>query len=89
MHMLTARQLAKAFSDLSAARPDRDFFYANYNELEAKYPDRFVAVQNQEVIVVASSYDGLSRELAKKGIPIGKVLIEFLPDPDAGICLGS
>jgi hypothetical protein len=56
------------------------FLDKHRDELLQRYPERWVAVYNGEVVGAAKDPKRLIRQLERKGIPPGEVYREYLTD---------
>ncbi|HEY7062673.1 MAG TPA: DUF5678 domain-containing protein [Chloroflexota bacterium] len=66
--------------ELERHRRDAEYFQQHRQELLERYPDRWVAVYNQQVVGAAKHHKRLLRQLERKGIPAGFVLCDYLTD---------
>lgn len=62
----------------------QDMLYVDQHrrELLERYPERWVAVYNQQVVGVAKDPKRLVRQLERKGIPSGQVFREYLTEQE-------
>jgi Family of unknown function (DUF5678) len=68
--------------ELDRFRGDVLYFEENRAELLRRYPDRWIAVYNKEVVGTAKDPAQLFRKLRQKGIPPGHVVHEYLTEND-------
>ena len=66
--------------ELKAGNKDLEWFSKNFSELRKKYPKKFVAIKNQNVVITASKLDTLIKRLKEKLGDPNDFLIDFLPD---------
>jgi hypothetical protein len=59
--------------DLERYRKDALYFDRHREELLQRYPDRWVAIYNQEVVGTAKDLERLIHQLEKKGLSPGQV----------------
>ena len=69
-----------SLQELKAANKDLEWFTKNYSELKKKYPKKFVAIKNQNVVTAASKLETLIKHLKEKFGDANKFLIDFVPD---------
>lgn len=86
--------LRKEFGGLEGAlqaqeRLNRDIAYllANLDEWRTKYPNRWVAVYDGELVVLADSSESLLEQMKEKGIPVRKAVIDFVTEKRANFIL--
>ena len=65
---------------LKAGNKDLEWFSKNFPELKKKYPKKFVAIKDQNVVVAASKLDTLIKLLKQKFGDPNDFLIDFVPD---------
>jgi hypothetical protein len=54
------------------------FISKNFQELQKKFPDKFIAIEDSKVIANNSDFDSLIRELEEKGKQPNLTVIEFI-----------
>lgn len=59
-----------------------DYFEENREYLRKQYKNNFLAIVNREVIDFAPTIEELREKLEEKGIDIGKIFVEFLPEKE-------
>lgn len=64
--------------ELERFHADADYFDRHRQELLQRYPERWVAVYNQEVVASAKDIKRLVRQLERKGIQPGRTYREYL-----------
>jgi hypothetical protein len=64
--------------ELEQYRSDAQYFNEHREELLAQYPERWVAIYNQQVVGVAKDPKRLKSQLERKGIPASRVYREYL-----------
>ena len=69
-----------ALKELKAGNKDLKWFSKNFSELKKKYPKKFVAIKNQNVVVAASNLETLIKHLKRKFGNPNDFLIDFVPD---------
>ena len=69
---LSDEELREVVERDKACRPqqekDNAWLRANYSELRGQYPDQWVAVYEEQIVMADSSQDRLIRRLRRKGI---------------------
>ena len=58
--------------------PNAEYYEAHYDELLEQYPERWVAIYNQEVVGTASDARKLLTRLKQERLPLRKVLVKHL-----------
>lgn len=66
--------------ELKAGNKDLEWFSKNFSELKKKYPKKFVAIKNQNVVISTSKLDTLIKRLKEKFGDSNDFLIDFVPD---------
>lgn len=66
--------------ELKAGNKDLEWFSKNFSELKKKYPKKFVAIKDQNVVVAASKLETLIKLLKEKFGNPNDFLIDFVPD---------
>ena len=66
--------------ELKAGTKDLEWFSNNFSDLKKKYPKKFVAIKDQNVIVAASKLETLIKILKEKFGNPNDYLIDFVPD---------
>lgn len=66
--------------ELKAGNKDLEWFSKNFSELKKKYPKKFVAIKDQNIVVAASKLDTLIKLLKQKFGNPNDFLIDFVPD---------
>ena len=68
--------------ELERFKKDTTFYEAHYEELLQKYPDRWVAIYNEQVVGNAKDLNRLIAQLHKKRIPQGRAFVEYVTDKE-------
>jgi len=68
----------KVMEDFARHKRDVDFFQYHYQELLEKYPDKWVAVYNAEVVGTNKDFIALLDCLKEKKIPTNETIIYFM-----------
>lgn len=71
---------AMTLKELKAGNKNLEWLSRNFIDLKKKYPKKFVAIQNQNVVVTASSLEVLIKILKEKFGNPNEFLIDFIPD---------
>ena len=66
--------------ELKAGTKDLEWFSNNFLELKKKYPKKFVAIKDQNVVISASKLEVLIKLLKEKFGNPNDFLIDFVPD---------
>ena len=66
--------------ELKAGNKDLEWFSNNFSELKKKYPKKFVAIKDQNVVIAASKLETLIKILKEKFGNPNDYLIDFVPD---------
>jgi hypothetical protein len=75
--------------ELKQYRSDAEYFEEHRAELLEQYPERWVAIYNQQVVGVAKDAKRLKRQLERKGIPPGRVVREYLTQKEELLILSA
>jgi len=70
--------IEKVLEDFARHERDVEFFEYHHKELLEKYPDKWVAVYDVEVIDTDKDFFALLDHLKEKGIPTNKTVIHFM-----------
>jgi len=71
---------ALALEELKAGTKDLEWFSKNFSDIKKKYPKKFVAIKDQNVVVSASKLETLIKVLKEKFGNPNDFLIDFVPD---------
>jgi hypothetical protein len=66
--------------ELKAGTKDLEWFSKNFSDIKKKYPKKFVAIKDQNIVVAASKLDTLIKLLKEKFGNPNDFLIDFVPD---------
>jgi len=66
--------------ELKAGTKDLEWFSKNFSDIKKKYPKKFVAIKDQNVVVAASKLETLIKLLKEKFGNPNDFLIDFVPD---------
>ena len=66
--------------ELKAGNKDLEWFSKNFSDLKKKYPKKFVAIKNQNVVIASSKLETLIKHLKEKFGNPNDFLIDFVPD---------
>lgn len=66
--------------DLKAGNRDLEWFSKNFSELKKKYPKKFVAIKDQNVVIASSKLETLIKLLKQKFGNPNDFLIDFVPN---------
>ena len=66
--------------ELKAGNKDLEWFSNNFSDLKKKYPKKFVAIKDQNVVVAANKLETLIKILKEKFGNPNDYLIDFVPD---------
>lgn len=66
--------------ELKAGTKDLEWFSKNFSDIKKKYPKKFVAIKDQNVVVAASKLNTLIEHLKEKFGNPNDFLIDFVPD---------
>jgi hypothetical protein len=69
-------------AELERFKKDTAYYEAHYEELLEKFPERWVAIFDQQVVGVSPGYEPLLTELQEKGIPIERTLFKHLTEKE-------
>lgn len=68
--------------ELERHRRDAEYFQQHRAELLARYPERWVAIYDQQVVGAAKDHRRLVRQLERKSIPPGRVFRHYVTDKE-------
>jgi hypothetical protein len=68
---------------------DAQYLQAHYDELLDRYPERWIAIFEEQVVGTASNLDELLDGLEARRLPIGQVYVHFLTRSDEDLILPS
>jgi hypothetical protein len=71
---------AAVLKELIAGNQNLAWLSKNFSELKKKYPKKFVAIKNQNVVLADSSLKTLIKTLKKKFGDPSNFFIDFIPD---------
>ena len=66
--------------ELQSKNKDLEWFSNNFLELKEKYPKKFVAIKNQNVVIATNKLETLLNYLKQKFGNPNDFLIDFIPD---------
>ena len=66
--------------ELKAGTKDLEWLSKNFSDIKKKYPKKFVAVKDQNIVVAASKLETLIKLLKEKFGNPNDFLIDFVPD---------
>ena len=66
--------------ELKAGTKDLEWFSKNFPDLKKKYPRKFVAIKDRNVVVAANTLETLIKILKEKFGNPNDYLIDFVPD---------
>ena len=66
--------------ELKAGTKDLEWFSKNFSDIKKKYPKKFVAIKDQNVVISASKLETLIKLLKEKFGNPNDFLIDFVPD---------
>lgn len=72
----------QAQRELDRYRDDALYLEENRAELLRRYPERWIAIYNRQVVGAAKDPGRLIRQLDRKGIPPGDVVREYLTEKE-------
>jgi hypothetical protein len=75
--------------ELEQFRSDAQYFEEHREELLQQYPERWVAIYNQQVVGAAKDAKQLKRQLDRKGIKAGSVFRQYLTTKEELLILSS
>lgn len=75
--------------ELEQFRSDAQYFEEHRQELLEQYPERWVAIYNQQVVGAAKDAKRLKTQLDRKGINAGRVFREYLTKKEELLILAS
>ena len=82
-------EIARANAELKIFTEDQLFFDEMYHEFLERYPDKWVAVYNKEVIGVDEDFRRLLKSLKASGYPLRRLAINRVTAEDANWILAT
>ena len=69
-----------AIKELKAGNKDLEWLSKNFSDIKKKYPKKFVAIKDQNIVATASTLETLIKHLKQKFGNPNDFLIDFVPD---------
>lgn len=66
---------------------DIDWFYTNYDKFKEEFRNKFVVVNNKNIVLTANSIKELKRAAQKTNIDLSKSVTKFVPVEDITLIL--
>ena len=66
---------------------DGEWIDANFDKIQERYGNRFIAVKNRTIIIDAEKLESIIDELKSKGVSLDDVLIQFVHGKDFSFLL--
>jgi len=66
---------------------DIDRFYTNYNSFKEKHKDKFIAIQNKKIVIVADTIKDLKKRVLKLNINLIDSVNKYIPKEDVTLIL--
>ena len=67
-------------AELDRFKRDIDYYVSHQEELLGQYPDKWIAIFDQQVVGSATDFEQLLKDLSEHGIPAERILVEHLSD---------
>lgn len=82
--MITTQEEIKEMKEFEE---DRIFLEEHKSNLRKKFPNKWVAIYNKQLVAVADDLESLIDELKNKNISPSKAVVEFLPTDETVMIL--
>ena len=69
----------QVLKDLNDFSEDVLFLNGSINLLKKKFGDKFVVIKDKKVISAGDTIDEAITDASKKGVDVGKAVVEFIP----------
>ncbi len=69
-------------AELERFKRDIDYYVSHQEELLGQYPDKWIAIFDQQVVGSATDFEQLLKDLSERGIPAERILVEHLSDEE-------
>ena len=69
-------------AEMERFRKDASYYEEHREELLKEYPDRWVAIYNEQFVGTAKDLNRLITQLQKKGIPQGRAFVEYVTEKE-------
>ena len=60
------------------------FFTENHNYIYQEYPDKYVVIQNEAVVLAADSFEEALNAAIEKGMQVGEFLVQQCTEGESG-----
>lgn len=60
------------------------FFTENHNNIYQEYPDKYVVIQNEAVVLAADSFEEALNAAIEKGMQVGEFLVQQCTEGESG-----
>ncbi len=60
------------------------FFTENHNKIYQEYPDKYVVIQNEAVVLAADSFEEALNVAIEKGMQVGEFLVQQCTEGESG-----
>lgn len=60
------------------------FFTENHNKIYQEYPDKYVVIQNEAVVLAADSFEEALNAAIEKGMQVGEFLVQQCTEGESG-----
>lgn len=60
------------------------FFTDNHNELFKDYPDKYIVIQSETVVLAADSFEEALNAAIEKGLQVGEFLVQQCTEGESG-----
>lgn len=66
---------------------DLNYLLSRRDEWRDKYPNRWIAIYQEKLVAVADTGERLLGELRRQGLPVERVIIDFVTEEQAALVL--
>ena len=76
--------LRKNKMEVSKLEKEFQFFTDNHDVIYQEYPNKYVVIYNESVVLAADSFDNALKEAIDRGLELGEFLIQQCTEGDSG-----
>ena len=74
----------QVLKDLNAFGEDLSFLNGSMKILKKKFGDKFIVIKDKKVISAGDTIDEAITDASKRGVDVGKAVVEFVPKKEKG-----
>jgi len=77
----------QVLKDLNAFGEDLSFLNGSMKILKKKFGDKFIVIKDKKVISAGDTIDEAITDASKRGVDVGKAVVEFVPKKEKVLIL--